>query len=213
MKKKTNIFAPSIIVVMLLLSGAFMLFETGEASAALAGDYAYTKSGSPVVATITQYFGEGGSIEVPSILGGYVTTVIGDSAFFSCTSLTSITIPSSVTSIGNYAFESCTSLTSITIPSSVTSIGNYAFESCTSLTSITIPSSVTSIGNYAFYRCTNLTSINVAMGNPNYASVDGVLYNSAKTTLIQCPGGRVGRSRFQARSPFYSDRGSTTVPP
>ena len=64
--------------------------------------------------------------------------------------LTSVEIPSSVTSIGTYAFQGCTSLTSVEIPSSVTSIGTFAFQSCTSLTSIEIPSSVTSIGTYAF---------------------------------------------------------------
>ena len=55
-----------------------------------------------------------------------------------------------ITSIGNSAFQYCTSLASITIPSSVTSIGNYAFSNCSSLASITIPNSVTSIGNSAF---------------------------------------------------------------
>ena len=64
--------------------------------------------------------------------------------------ITSVEIPSSVTSIGAYAFQGCTSLTSIEIPSSVTSIGMFAFQSCTSLTSVEIPSSVTSIGTYAF---------------------------------------------------------------
>ena len=53
----------------------------------------------------------------------------------------------------------CTSLTSVTIPNSVTSIGGEAFHSCTSLTSVTIPDSVTSIGNGAFYDCANLTNI------------------------------------------------------
>ena len=52
--------------------------------------------------------------------------------------VTSITIPSGVTSISTYAFSSCTSLKSITIPSSITSIANDAFTNCTSLTSITI---------------------------------------------------------------------------
>ncbi len=59
-------------------------------------------------------------------------------------------IPDSVTSIDNSAFYNCTSLTSINIPDGVTSIGGDAFGDCTSLTSITIPDSVTSIGGDAF---------------------------------------------------------------
>ena len=88
-------------------------------------------------------------------------TIIGASAFSNCSSLTSITIPDSVTSIGDYAFRECSSLTSITIPDSVTSIGASAFSYCTSLTSITIPDSVTSIGDYTFSDCTSLTSITI----------------------------------------------------
>ena len=88
-------------------------------------------------------------------------TSIEDSAFTLCTSLTSITIPSSVISIGG-AFYGCFSLKSIKIPSSVTSIGSYAFERCTSLTSIKIPSSVTSMGSGVFsHYCSNLQTINV----------------------------------------------------
>ena len=85
-------------------------------------------------------------------LGSGVTS-IGDSAFSSCYSLSSITIPDGVTSIGNYAFQYCHSLSSITIPDSVTSISSSAFSSCHSLSSITIPDGVTSIGNYAFQYC------------------------------------------------------------
>ena len=81
------------------------------------------------------------------------TEIVGDYAFSGRESLTSITIPPSVTAIGKEAFSSCKSLTSITIPPSATAIGSDAFSGCESLTSITIPPSVTAIGDYAFQTC------------------------------------------------------------
>ena len=106
-----------------------------------------------------------------TLIGGCKNTVIpntvtsiGDSAFSSCSGLTSITIPNSVTSISNNAFEKCSGLTSITIPSSVTSIGDNAFINCSGLTSVIIPDSVTNIGNSAFYHCENITSITIGSG-------------------------------------------------
>ena len=86
-------------------------------------------------------------------------TSIGWSAFSGCSGLTSLTLPSSVTSIGDQTFEGCSGLTSLTIPSGVTSIGDEAFSGCSGLTSLTIPSGVTSIGNYAFADCSGLTSL------------------------------------------------------
>ena len=65
----------------------------------------------------------------------------------------------SVTSIGDYAFQSCSSLTSVELPNSVTSIGEWAFSYCSSLTSVEIGNSVTSIGNYAFSNCENLKKL------------------------------------------------------
>ena len=88
-------------------------------------------------------------------------TSIGFTAFYACSSLTSITIPGSVTSMERSAFEFCTGLKSVTISDGVTSIGESAFINCYSLTSITIPDSVTSIENYAFANCSNLTSITI----------------------------------------------------
>ncbi len=75
---------------------------------------------------------------------------------------------------------------------SVTSIGEWAFSSCSGLTSIEIPNSVTSIGEWAFDGCSSLTSIDVESNNPNYCSVEGVLFNKNKTILIQYPMGKQG---------------------
>ena len=86
---------------------------------------------------------------------------LGYFAFEGCSSLTSLTIPSSVTSIGFSAFSGCSGLTSLTIPSCVTSIGSCAFEGCSGLTSLTIPSSVTSIGYKVFSGCSGLTSLTI----------------------------------------------------
>ena len=112
-------------------------------------------------------------------------TAIGDSAFYYCDSLTSVSIPDSVTSIGDSAFSSCVSLTSVTIPDSVTSIGNIAFSFCTSLTSITIPDSVTSIGDGAFYACYSLTSITIPDSVTSIG--DGAFSSCTSLTSITIP--------------------------
>ncbi len=138
----------------------------------------------------------GGHNEIPALVanGGidYSVTSIDEFAFYNCSNLTGIVIPDSVTSIGERAFYGCSSLTGVVIPDSVTSIGNAAFEDCSGLKSITIPDSVTSIGVGAFSGCSNLTEIVVGNENHDYSSLDGVLFDEAQTTLIQCPGGKSG---------------------
>ena len=150
-------------------------------------------------------------------------TSIGSYAFSGCTSLTNIVIPDSVTSIGSYAFYGCTSLTSIVIPDSVTSIGSYAFYGCTALTSVTIPDSVTSIGNSAFYGCTSLINItigrdvtstlddifdsynkleriDVSEENTKYSSIQGILFNKEKSTIIKYPSNKNDISNYEIPS-------------
>ena len=94
------------------------------------------------------------SIELPESL-----TKIGGGAFRNCTGLTSIELPESVTGIGSYAFYDCPGLTSIELPEGLTEIGSNVFDGCLGLTSIEFPESLTEIGYEAFCYCTGLTSI------------------------------------------------------
>ncbi|MCI7430373.1 MAG: leucine-rich repeat domain-containing protein [Bacteroidales bacterium] len=104
-----------------------------------------------------------GNVVIPATVtygsNTYSVTSIGESAFYKCSGLTSVTIPNSVTSIGELAFYKCSGLTSVNIGNSVTSIGRSAFANCSVLTSVTIPNSVTSIGVSAFSECIGLTSV------------------------------------------------------
>ena len=91
--------------------------------------------------------------------------------------------------INTGGFIGCSSLTSITIPNSVTKIGEYAFQSCSKLPSITIPNSVTSIGGGAFNGCSGLTSIVVESGNSKYDSrnnCNAIIETSSNKLIVGC---------------------------
>ena len=89
-------------------------------------------------------------------------TTVGNYAFSSCSSLTSITLPN-VTTVGVSAFEYCNSLTSINLPNATT-IKYSAFDNCRSLTLINLPN-VTTVGDNAFTACNSLTEIHFAVKN------------------------------------------------
>ena len=79
---------------------------------------------------------------------------LGDHVFYGCSGLTSLTIPSGVTSIGDWAFSGCSGLTSLTIPSGVTSIGDEAFRGCSGLTSIyACLEKIPTLGSNVFTGC------------------------------------------------------------
>ena len=124
------------------------------------------------------------------------TRIICNSAFSSCSSLSEIVIPSSVTSIGDSAFDTCSSLSEIVIPSSVTSIGDGAFSSCSSLSEIVIPSSVTSIGDFAFYCCDSLSEIVIPSSVTSIG--DSALYRCDSLSEIVIPSSvtSIGDSAF-----------------
>jgi len=90
-------------------------------------------------------------------------TSIGDRAFSSCGSLTSVSIPETVTSIGEFAFTG-SRINSIIIPEGVKIIESYAFQQCALLASVTLPSTLISLGRDAFYYCSQLRSIVIPDG-------------------------------------------------
>ncbi|MBQ3289716.1 MAG: leucine-rich repeat protein [Kiritimatiellae bacterium] len=138
----------------------------------------YASVGGGTTSTRAVLTSTSGAIAIPSKLGGYTVTGIGDYAFYLCANLTSVTIPDGVTSIGSSAFAGCSGLTSVTMPDSVTSMGDDAFSGCNNVRSVVVPGSTygvpfdnvtnlvisvgtTNIGAYAFYYCTNLTSVTI----------------------------------------------------
>ena len=142
-----------------------------------------------------------GAVTIPSVLGGYAVEKVGNGnpAIFGYgnTSVTSVSIPNSVTSIGDYAFSDCTALTSVSIPDSVTSIGRSAFYGCTELTSVVIGNGVTSIEDYAFSDCTKLTS--VVIGNSVTSIGDYAFSDCTELTSVIIPDSvtSIGGSAFK----------------
>ena len=125
------------------------------------------------------------TLEIPSEIDNLPVTVIGNSVFYGCTNLTSVTIPDSITSIEQSAFEKCTNLTSVIIPESVTDIEAYAFVDCASLTSLTIPENITTIENAVFAGCISLTSVTI----PNSVTKikDEAFYGCTNLTSVTIP--------------------------
>ena len=149
-------------------------------------------------------------------------TQLGSYAFYGCSALASITIPTTITSIGASALRSCQSLTSLVMPDSVTQTGNYicydctnlqnviisnkiktiqtySFAYCTSLKSITIPKSVTSMKTNAFYGCSNLTDMYMKPTTPPSLGASNII---PTTTTIHVP---VGSGDTYKSATYWAD--------
>ena len=158
-------------------------------------------SSSPAVSTSTT-----GAITIPSKLGGYPVSSIAYGAFYGCSRLTHIAIPSDVTSIESCAFEDCSGLTSVAIPDSVTSIGYYAFKGCSdSLFDTTTIPGVKLVDGWAI-GCTDSLS-----GNLNLMGVRGIgpsaFYGCSGLTSVMIPDSVTSIGAFA----FYGCSGLTSV--
>lgn len=108
--------------------------------------------------------------------------------------ITSLEIPSGVTSIGGGAFHSNRNIASISFPASLLSIGGNAFYGCSALASISLPSNLSSINQNPFARCSHLTSISVDATNTSFKAIDDVLFNKNETSLICYPAGKTSEN-------------------
>ncbi len=199
-----NVSAEKALAVDNVLTGRAAVINEEEAPES---DFSYEVNEDGESVTITGYKGNGGNVVIPSEIEGKKVTSIY-SAFYDCTSLTSVKIPNSVTSIGINAFFGCTSLTSVEIPDSVTSIGIWAFTKCASLTSIIIPNSVTSIGGLAFNGCTSLTSVEIP---DDVTSIDDYTFkNCTSLTSVTIPNSvtSIGQGAFSS----CTSLASVTIP-
>lgn len=154
-------------------------------------------------AVIIDYIGDEQNVIIPATLEGYPVTGIENYAFSEYPSLTSVTIPESVSEIGENAFMYCWKLNRINVHEQnryFTGVDGVLFNKDRTVLiyypagkddeKYTIPESVTAIGYYAFYGCSNLKQIDVDEQNQFYRAINGVLFNKDATELIKSPAGK-----------------------
>ena len=141
----------------------------------------------PTTGMITGYVGTDTVVVIPSKINGTTVETIGHTAF-RYSSVTSVTIPDSVTFISDSAFAYCFNLTNISIPNSVTSIGFSAFGGCTKLESITLPSSLRSISEALFSGCSQLTTIHIPV---SVTSIENDAFDGCPSSMtVTYPGSK-----------------------
>ena len=120
-----------------------------------------------------------GDLTIPSTIDGHNVVSIGKEAFKSCTGLTGVTIPDTITNIGSSAFYGCSGLKNIKISNNLQTIESHTFNSCTGLKTIEIPNSVSKIDYGAFMSCSGLTTIVIpdsviSLGSSTFSDCSGL---------------------------------------
>ena len=108
-------------------------------------------------------------------------------AFGNCERIKKLVIPDGIKYIGKAAMINCKELTEAIIPEGIEKLSSRLFEGCGKLERIVIPASVRGIARNAFVDCRSLSEIHLDSNNQHFKSVDGVLFNSAMTTLVRFP--------------------------
>ena len=135
---------------------------TGAMEDYTAGYLAPWKRGRDSTKSDDDFFGISGGVQRIVVEEG--VTYIGNHAFDGAWSLTSVSLPGTLTGIGDEAFQYCAKLTDIRLPEGLTSIGRRAFSGCENLTALSLPDSLTTMGPSVFNRCKKLADISLPSG-------------------------------------------------
>lgn len=146
------------------------------------------------------------TVTLPSTL-----TTISNYAFYNCHKLENITLPENVAgTLGSSAFKGCSKITSMDIPAGVTRIGDYAFEDCSGLTSVSLPDNLTQINTYAFHNCTALTSI--TLPSKGALAIKNSAFEASGLTSITIPANVTFSSTIQYWFKDCTSLSSVTLP-
>lgn len=186
----------------------------------------YSNLASDVNVVVPRYLNSDGSLGTASSYT-YQVTAIGDSAFFSSYSggsyaLQSVKIPNSVTSIGAMSFAQCLSLNNVayysdspssstanSLPSALTNLGDFAFGGCTSLATLALPGTITSFGQGVFMYANALSTITRSGSSTSIQVVNGIVFNSSYTTLLEVSSGLTVATSFP--NGVFTVRDATTA--
>ena len=169
-----------LIAVSIMLSVWVIISTSSVADTTDANGYTMSDDG-----TILKGIPSGPAIAVPNGV-----EIIADDVFKDNHTITSVSIPNSVTSLGT-GFQDCTALSSVSLGSGITSIPAETFYNCTSLRIADLPASVTSVHPDAYKACTGMVGFTLSGGSNTFkVGTDGCLYSLDGTTLINVPDGK-----------------------
>ena len=192
-------------IIPFIFSAIILIILSPCTSHAESGNFTYTIINGE--ATIIGFSGHPETLEIPSVIEGCPVTEIRDNAFFSCSSLRSITLPDTLRIMGHHCFYACTSLEKIVLPPNLEEMGmgcfcgcvslrevqisgklsvlpDSCFRSCTALESIVIPQNITVIEKFCFSGCTNLENVSLSGHLEQIGSYSFYMCNSLRELYI-----------------------------